>query len=251
MIVISVVLAVMTLNGDLHRMEAAILFFGLVAYTTFLFYQGRKNSEDLDSADGEVGEILSTKAPAWQNVLFVIGGLALLVLGARWLVQSAVEIATLFGVNEAVIGLTIVAAGTSLPEVVTSVVATVRGERDIAVGNVVGSNVFNILCVLGISGLVSPTPLLAGDQMAQLDIPVMLGVAILCAPLFFAGATLTRWDGVLFLTLYIAYVWYLIAVALAQPYLSTLQSGIIYGLGPLVVAYVVFTLWQSQRPRRA
>ncbi|MBC6906644.1 sodium:calcium antiporter [Saccharophagus sp. K07] len=247
MIGVSIVLAVMTLNGDLKRWEALILFLGLVAYTGFLFYQGRKNGADLDSAEGEVEEILSAKTPAWQNLLFVVAGLALLVLGARWLVQSAVEIATLFGVNEAVIGLTIVAAGTSLPEVVTSVVATIRGERDIAVGNVVGSNVFNILCVLGISGLVSPAPLLAGEQMAQFDIPVMLGVAILCAPLFFAGATLSRWDGALFLTLYIAYVWYLIAVALSQPYLPTLQSGIVYGLGPLVVVYVVFTLWQSRR----
>jgi K+-dependent Na+/Ca+ exchanger related-protein len=245
MVGVSVVLVLMTLNNAIERWEALILFLGLISYTAFLFYQGRK--QGMDVSDGEVEEMLKAKVPAWQNVLLVIVGLALLVLGARWLVQSAVEIATLFGVNEAVIGLTIVAAGTSLPEVVTSVVATVRGERDIAVGNVVGSNVFNILCVLGLSGLVSPTPLLAGDQMAQLDIPVMLGVALLCVPLFFAGATLNRWDGGLFLVLYIAYVWYLIAVALTQPYLVTLQKGIVYGLLPLVLLYVAFTLWQTRR----
>lgn len=245
MVGVSVLLVLMTLDNSLVRWEALILTLGLIIYTSFLFYQGRKKV--MDVSDDEVEEMLKAKAPAWQNVLLVLVGLALLVLGARWLVQSAVEIATLFGVNEAVIGLTIVAAGTSLPEVVTSVVATMRGERDIAVGNVVGSNVFNILCVLGISGLVSPTPLLAGEQMAQLDIPVMLGVALLCVPLFFAGATLNRWDGGLFLALYIAYIWYLIATALAQPYLPTLQNGIVYGLLPLAAIYVVFTLWQTRR----
>lgn len=245
MVGVSVVLVLMTLNNAIERWEALVLVLGLVSYTAFLFYQGRK--QGMDVSDGEVEEMLKAKVPVWQNVLLVIAGLALLVLGARWLVQSAVEIATLLGVNEAVIGLTIVAAGTSLPEVVTSVVATVRGERDIAVGNVVGSNIFNILCVLGVSGLVSPTPLLAGEQMAQLDIPVMLGVALLCVPLFFAGATLTRWDGGLFLVLYIAYVWYLIAAALTQPYLISLQKGIVYGLLPLVLLYVAFTLWQTRR----
>ena len=107
-----------------------------------------------------------------ENVL-VAAGLVLLVLGSGWLVDSAVQLATAWGVSEAVIGLTIVAIGTSMPEMVTSIVAAIKGERDIAVGNVVGSNIFNILCVLGLSGLVSPVPLLAGAQMAALDIPVM------------------------------------------------------------------------------
>lgn len=243
----SVVLVLMTLNNAIERWEAVILLLGLIAYTTFLFYQGRKKG--VDTSDGEVEKMLKAKVPTWQNVLLVIGGLILLVLGARWLVQSAVEIATLFGVNEAVIGLTIVAAGTSLPEVVTSIVATIRGERDIAVGNVVGSNIFNILCVIGLSGLVSPNPLLAGEQMAMIDIPVMLGVALLCVPLFFAGATLTRIDGGVFLVLYVAYVWFLIALALSQPYLPTLQNGIVFGLLPLVLVYTAHSLWHSLRRR--
>jgi cation:H+ antiporter len=187
----------------------------------------------------------------WQNVLLVVGGLVLLVLGARWLVQSAIELATAWGVNEAVIGLTIVAAGTSLPEVVTSVVATLRGERDIAVGNVVGSNIFNILCVLGLSCLVSPIPLLAGEQLAGFDIPVMLGVAVLCVPLFFVGAILNRIEGFMFLTLYIAYVWVLIAMALSLGYLQQLQTGIAYGLIPVVVLYVLVSLALDWRKRKS
>lgn len=237
MVLVSVAALLMTLDGQISRPEAAILFAGLVGYTWFLFRQGK--AKGADTADEEVEAMLKSKTPAWQNVLLVLGGLVLLVLGARWLVESAIEIARAWGVNEAVIGLTIVAAGTSLPEVVTSIVATIRGERDIAVGNVVGSNIFNVLCVLGISGLVSPVPLLAGDQMALVDIPVMVGVAVLCVPLFFIGSVLNRIEGLLFLLLYVAYTWYLIAMALKEPYLADLQQGIMYVLLPAVLLYVV------------
>ena len=237
MVLISVVALLMTLDGNISRLEAGILFAGLLSYTWFLFRQGK--AKGADTVDEEVEAMLKAKVPAWQNLLLVIGGLTLLVLGARWLVESAVEIARAWGVNEAVIGLTIVAAGTSLPEVVTSIVATVRGERDIAVGNVVGSNIFNILCVLGLSGLVSPVPLLAGEQMAMVDIPVMVGVAVLCVPLFFIGSVLNRIEGLLFMLLYIAYTWYLVAMALKETYLPDLQQGILYGLLPVVVLYVV------------
>ena len=247
MLVLSVIAMAMTLNGSISRWEAAILSAGLISYTWFLFYQGKQKGVDV--SDGEVEEMLKAKVPMWQNLLLVVGGLVLLVMGARWLVQSAVELATAWGVNEAVIGLTIVAAGTSLPEVVTSVVATIRGERDIAVGNVVGSNIFNILCVLGLSGLVSPVPLLAGAQLGSIDIPVMVGVALLCVPLFFIGGTLNRIEGALFLTLYVSYVWFLIAMALSLDYLPTLQTSIVYGLLPVVVVYVVISLALDLRRR--
>ncbi|KOO57330.1 sodium:calcium antiporter [Rheinheimera sp. KL1] len=237
MVLVSVIALLMTLDGSVSKLEAAILFAGLLAYTWFLFRQGK--AKGADTVDEEVEAMLKSNTPAWQNVLLVVGGLILLVLGARWLVESAVEIARAWGINEAVIGLTIVAAGTSLPEVVTSIVATIRGERDIAVGNVVGSNIFNILCVLGISGLVSPLPLLAGEQMAMVDIPVMVGVAVLCVPLFFIGSVLNRIEGLLFMLLYIAYTWYLVAMALKEAYLPDLQQGILYGLLPVVVLYVV------------
>ena len=248
MVGITIVAVIMTQDGSINKLEAGILALGLVAYTWFLFYQGKQKGVDV--SDGEVEEMLNANVPAWQNVLLVIGGLVLLVMGARWLVQSAVELATAWGVNEAVIGLTIVAAGTSLPEVVTSVMATIRGQRDIAVGNVVGSNIFNILCVLGISGLVSPMPLLAGEQLANIDIPVMLAVAALCVPVFFIGSVLNRIEGFLFLALYVAYVWILIAMALSLDYLAQLQTAVVYGLVPFVVLYVVVALGLDLHKRR-
>jgi cation:H+ antiporter len=252
MVIVSVLAFWFVQDGQISRVEAAVLFVGLLAYTAFLFYQGKSQGSATanDAAeDDEIAELLKEQKPMWQSAALVVGGLVLLVLGARWLVQSAIELATAWGVNEAVIGLTIVAAGTSLPEVVTSIVATIRGERDIAVGNVVGSNIFNILCVLGLSGLVSPTPLLAGAQMAAIDIPVMVAVALLCVPFFFAGAILNRIEGALFLLCYIAYTWFLVALALKLDYLPTLQDAIMYGLAPLVLTYVVISLALDLRQR--
>lgn len=237
MILASAVVAWMLWDGALVRWEAAILFAGVVAYTVFLFVQGRKQGGDEPDLD-----LIDTNVPAWKNWAAIIGGLVLLVLGSRWLVQSAVEIAASFGVSEAVIGLTIVAAGTSLPEVMTSVVATLKGQRDIAIGNVVGSNIFNILCVLGLSGLVAPTPLVAGSQMAHLDLPVMVAIAVLCLPIFFVGHRVGRVDGLVFLALYVAYVSYLIALATTASYLHALQSVLVSGLIPAVILYTAWTV---------
>lgn len=247
MVGVTLLAVAMTQDGNINKWEAAVFTLGLLTYTWFLFYQGKKKGVDV--SDGEVDELLSAEVSVWKNIVLVVGGLVLLVLGARWLVQSAVELATAWGVNEAVIGLTIVAAGTSLPEVMTSVMATIRGQRDIAVGNVVGSNIFNILCVLGVSGLVSPMPLLAGDQLANLDIPVMLGVAVLCLPVFYIGAILSRAEGALFLVLYVAYVWILIAMALELGYAVQLQNAVLYGLIPVAAAFVLVTLVLDLRKR--
>jgi len=246
MVAISVVVVFMSMNGRIDRFEAVVLVAGLLIYTAFLFYQGKKQGTGIDS---EADQQTVDPAPAWQNLLFIVTGLILLVVGARWLVDSAVSIASALGVSEAVIGLTIVAAGTSLPEVMTSVVATIKGERDIAIGNVIGSNVFNLLSVLGLSALVSPEPLLAGARVVQIDLPVMLAASALCLPLFFAGASLSRFEGFIFLVLYIAYIWYTIAVAVSAGYLAILQSAILFGLMPAVAVYATAVLLMHRRIR--
>lgn len=244
MVGVSFIALWMIQDGNIDKLEAGLLFLGVILYTVFLFYQGKKTGIDANEASSHV------VTPVWQNLLLLIVGLALLVVGARWLVQSAVTIALSFGVSEAVIGLTIIAAGTSLPEVMTSIVATIKGERDIAIGNVVGSNIFNILAVLGLSGLISPTPLLASEQLMQIDVPVMVAVAVLCLPLFFLGSTLNRFEGFLFLVLYTAYLWFTVAMALSLPYLSQLQTGLVYGLAPLVGFYVFLCLINDLLRRR-
>lgn len=250
MIVASVAVAWMVQDGRLSFIESATLFAGLIAYTVFLFVQGKRQTA-AESGDEEVEAMLKEQHPMWQNLLFVVGGLALLVLGARWLVGSAVELATAWGVSEAVIGLTIVAAGTSLPEVMTSIIATIKGERDIAVGNVVGSNIFNILGVLGLSGMISPVPLEAAGQLASLDIPVMLAVAVLCLPLFFIGATLTRFEGLLFLVAYVGYTWLLIALALKHDYLPVLQQSLLQVFVPFLLIYIVVSFFLDRKKQQA
>jgi cation:H+ antiporter len=187
--------------------------------------------------------MLKEPQPMWQNLLFVVGGLALLVLGARWLVESAIALATAWGVNEAVIGLTIVAAGTSLPEVVTSIVATIRGERDIAVGNVVGSNTFNILGCLGLSGIASGSMgLVVPEAVMNFDIWVMLAVALACIPVFMTGREIARWEGGVFLLYYVAYVAYLILAAQQHAALGTFSAVMMGFVVPLTLITLVVAL---------
>ncbi len=140
----------------------------------------------------------------------IAGGLALLVLGSRWLVEGAVALAQVLGVSELVIGLTVIAAGTSLPEVATSVVASIRGERDIAVGNVIGSCLFNVLAVLGLSSVFSADGILVAAAALRFDIPVMIAVSVACLPIFFTGYQIARWEGALFLAYFAGYTLYLI-----------------------------------------
>jgi cation:H+ antiporter len=143
------------------------------------------------------------------NLCLVIVGLVLLTNGAAWFIDSAVLIARYLGVSELVIGLTLVAAGTSLPEVATSVVAAFRGQRDIAVGNVIGSNLFNLLSVLGASAAVSATGLTISPLVLNRDLPLMVGATLLCIPVFWTGKQVSRLEGGIFLLAYLGYLGYL------------------------------------------
>ena len=193
------------------RTDGVILLVAFVVYTGTLLYIG-KQSKSVESDDTPN----ATPAPQGSKVvaaLLVLVGLGLLVLGSRLFVDAAVTIAVAMGVSELVVGLTIVAAGTSLPEVVTSVVASLRGERDIAVGNVVGSNIFNLLCVLSAAGLLAPAGMEVSPEVLRFDFPVMVVTAAICLPIFFTRFTVDRWEGILLLGLYVAYVSYLVYAA--------------------------------------
>lgn len=243
MVLLSLILVIFVQDGQLDKIEAAVFVTALVCYTALLFWQGKK--QGIDTVAGASENVKSTPQPILKSIVFVILGLFLLVLGSDWLVSSAVKLATAWGVSEVLIGLTIIAIGTSLPELMTSIVAAIKGERDIAVGNVVGSNIFNIICVLGISGLVSPVPLLVGEQLKQIDIPTMLAVACLCLPFFFTQRILSRIEGSFFVVLYIAYTCYLVFVSLNLTHVEKLHNGIVYGLLPTLVVYVLYTFVQA------
>ncbi|HMP77008.1 MAG TPA: calcium/sodium antiporter [Kiritimatiellia bacterium] len=208
MLLVTAVCWLLFLDGRLGRIEAGLLVAGMVAYTLTNVIMARRETSKAVETEFAEGTPHRSRHAALDLVL-VIGGLALLVLGARLFVDGAVDLARLWGVSEALIGLTIVAAGTSLPELATSVLAAIRKEDDIAIGNIVGSNVFNILGILGVSGLITP---LSGSGVTAMDFGFMLGTAFLLLPLMHTGLRLVRWEGAVFLALYGGYIWRLLLI---------------------------------------
>jgi cation:H+ antiporter len=250
MIGASLLLFALALDGRISRYDAALMFGLLLAYTVFLILQCRRESKALAAeSTAETAPSKSNWDSHWAvQVLLIAAGLALLVLGADWLVTAAITFAKQLGVSELVIGLTIVAAGTSMPEVATSIVAALRGERDIAVGNVVGSNTFNILCVLGLSGMVAPEGLPVAQSLLSFDIPVMIAVALACLPVFFTGNLIARWEGGVFLAYYAAYTIYLLLAAQQHDALSTFgvaMSTVVLPLTALTLIVVSWRAWHS------
>ena len=250
MIGVSALTLLLTADGSIGRLDAALLFAGIVTYTVFQVLQSRKESAAIrEEYAKEYGPKRTSTA---VNVALVVAGLVLLVLGSRWLVNGAVAFAQALGVSELVIGLTIVAAGTSLPEVATSILAAIRGERDIAVGNVVGSNIFNILAVLGLSGLVAPAGLPVSPALVTFDVPVMIAVAVACLPIFASGATIARWEGALFLFFYVAYTSYLVLAAQQHDALPAFSAAMRVFVLPLTAVTLAVVGWRAwKRPASA
>ena len=249
MIICSVLVLLMGLDGSISRTDGILFTAGIVAYTTFLILQSRKEKER--PSDEFVKEYKANgKKTLLIDIALVAAGLGLLVLGSRWLVNGAVMIATYLGLSELIIGLTIVAAGTSLPEVATSVIASIRGERDIAVGNIVGSNIFNILAVLGISGIAAPDGIAVPESVLRFDIPVMTAVAVACLPVFFTGNVIARWEGKLFLLYYAAYTTYIVLDSTDHYFERTFAFGMIWFVIPLTAITLAVLVIRSIRRNR-
>lgn len=191
------------LTGGINRIEGALFFAGIITYVTVSIRNARRSGDVVTEVEGD-GKPLSPGV----SIVLVLLGLGFLVGGARLLVNSAVWLAELFGVSQAVIGLTIVAIGTSLPELATSVIAALKGERDIAIGNVVGSNIFNILAIMGISPLLRP---IEAADIQLIDLGMMVFCTLLLYPFLRTGFVLSRKEGVCLLTVYIGYTVWLIA----------------------------------------
>lgn len=247
---------VLGLDGSFGRVDGLLLFGMLVAYTVFLLWYGRRahSSTEMSAGmsdvmsnemSGEMPAVLPASAKKeaawWWNVVLIALGLVMLVFGSRWLVDGAVTIAALLGVSDLVIGLTIIAAGTSLPEVVTSVIASMRGERDIAVGNVVGSNLFNLMGVLGVAAALAPDGIDIAAAVIHFDLPVMIAVAFACLPVFFTGGQISRWEGAVLLGYYAAYTLYVIFAATSHDALHLFGSTMLYFVIP-ITALTLFVL---------
>jgi cation:H+ antiporter len=253
MIGATLLLVLLAADQGVSRVDGVVLFALLIAYTVFLIVQSRRQTSATQAEYAEaIGRTGSGDARGhWAvNVAYIVAGLALLVLGARTLVDAAVRIASLVGVPELIVGLTVVAAGTSLPEVAASVMATIRGERDIAVGNVVGSGTFNVLGVLGLSALAAPADLPVPPSALAFDLPVMTAVAVACLPVFFTGRTIARWEGVVFLGYYLAYTAYLILATQRHEATEAFADAMLWFVMPITLMTLAVSLAAELTARR-
>jgi cation:H+ antiporter len=244
MIGVSIVLLLLALNGVVGRLDGLLLLAGIVAYTLYSIRRSRHGGTRESGSSADSGGRLAIQA------VYVVAGLVLLVLGARWLVNGAVAVAQAIGLSELVVGLTVVAIGTSLPEVATSVVAAFRGQRDIAVGNIVGSCIYNILFVLGLAGLIAPEGIGVSSAALGFDIPVMIATAVACLPIFFTGREIARWEGFLFLGYYVAYTLYLLLNATGHDALPVFSFVMLIFVVPLTAVTLLVLFARSLNRRR-
>ncbi len=247
MIGASLLVFILAWNKDLGRFDGVLLLGALALYLGLLFRQSRHSTRPHTERPKDTQQ-------SWLiSVLMILAGLAMLVFAGRLLLGAAVVVATDLGLSERVIGLTVVAVGTSLPELATSLIAALRGQRDIAVGNVIGANLFNLLGVLGLTALLAPTPLSVSPNALDFDLPVMLGVAALCLPVFYSGYRVTRAEGLLLLGLYLVYGLHVVSFTTGMPLAGKLERLMLFYVLPALLTFLLFTsirAWRRQHHKR-
>lgn len=255
MIGASLLLLVFAQDNRLGFMDGVILFALLIAYTVFLVIQSRK--ETRAAQDEYAAELPPARPGGWDaslpvQLLLIVVGLGLLVLGSEWLVSASVIFAKALGISDLVIGLTIVAAGTSMPEVATSLMAALKGERDIAVGNVVGSCTFNILGCLGLAAMLSgDLGLAVPSALLNFDLWVMMAVALACLPVFLTGREIARWEGGVFVLYYVAYVVYLVLASQQHAALGLYSMALMGFVIPITVITLIVVLIRRVPPAQS
>ncbi len=245
----SALLFILAYDGQLTHLDGVVLFCGLILYSVYTYFHIRKERKDNRNIEEEnLEEEIEKLASGWffyvKNIGFLIIGLTLIVQGSAWMVDSAVEIARIFGFSELIIGLTIVSIGTSLPEVATSVAAIRKGNADMAVANVMGSNLYNILLTLGLTLMITPNLLEVSAAAIHFDLPFMLAISVACIPIFIAGFNLTKSDGFVYLFYYTAYLTYLGFDALKSPYKDNLEFAMLWGFIPLTFMYMIWRVYK-------
>jgi len=243
MIGITVLVYIFSLNGMITFAECLVLTFLLIIYMIFLARQGGKTDFAKEKKPGK--KLL----PSLVNLVLCVAGFVLLVYGARWVISSSLIFAEMAGISELVIGLTVVAIGTSLPEIVITLVAALKGERDIAIGSVIGSNILNLLAVLGVSGLFIPGAIPVKEVLVNFDLLVLIAASILCIPIFYTGYKIVRWEGLMFLFFYFSYLFYLFLSSTDHDFLSIFTGIMVYLVFPvtiLAILLITFLEWKNR-----
>ncbi len=234
-------------DGRLSRLDGLVLLAVLAVYVVVLVRAATRRQGEAAAAAGAEGE----RAGTGRQVFQLVAGLGMLLVGSRWVVEAAVALARAVGLSELVIGLTVVAVGTSLPEVASSLVAALKGEREIAVGNVVGSNIYNLLGVLGSAAAVAPAALPIPAIARAVDIPVMVGVAVACLPIFFTGHRIDRWEGAVFLVYGAVYTAFRLLEATSPPAARALGTLTVGFFVPLTAVTLLALVCRAARTKRA
>lgn len=250
MIGASLLVLVLVLDGAIGRLDGLFMILLLVVYVTVTVSKSRRETaqEQEEFLKDSGLDVDPEEQPHWfRQAFLIVIGLVLLVIGAQWLVDGAVAIARLLGLSELVIGLTIIAIGTSLPEVAASISACLHKQQDLIVGNVVGSNLFNILLVLGAAAVLAPGGIPVPQAALSFDIPVMLAVSFACLPIFFTGHLIERWEGVLFLAYYSAYLVYLVFNATQHYMLPAFSNIMLWFVLPLTALTLLVLLLHALR----
>jgi len=249
MIAAAVLTYLVAYDGRVGRVDGVVLVALMVGYTVWSVRHALRAptpQEQQREREAEPKTLLTTYGRP-MLVVSIIASLVVLVVGSNLFVDGAVATARALGVSELVIGLTIVAIGTSMPELVTSVVATLRGERDIAVGNIVGSNIFNVFGVLGATAVIAPGGVPVAPAALELDTVLMIVICITCLPVFLSGLTITRVEGLIFVVYYVAYVAYLILDGSQHPFAPQLGRAVLWFALPATALYVVGSYVLSRR----
>ena len=238
MLGLSLLFVVVSLDGRIGQLDGVLLLFGLAFHAVMSVVTGRREAPDL-SVSVDTMPLNAKPVALWFAGLLLVIGIGLLGLGAHYLVDGAVGIATSFGVSGLVVGLTVVAIGTSLPELATSIIALRRGERDMAVGNIVGSNIFNIGMVLGLPAIIFGGGIPVPQAAVALDLPLMFASSLALLPIAFTGFVIARWEGTLFVLLYCAYMLYVVLASTQHDALTGFTAAMLWFVLPLVAITLV------------
>jgi cation:H+ antiporter len=249
MVGISVLLVLLSLDGKLSQLDGLVLFTILVVHTIASIRMGKAETTKADYKPTELA-LNAKPVPIWLALILIAVGVGLLVGGSQLLVIGAVNIATALGISSLVIGLTVVAIGTSLPELATSIVAIRKGETDMAVGNIVGSNIFNVGLVLGLPSILFSQGLGVAASAIAIDMPLMLAASIALLPIAFRGYKIGRWNGLFFLAMYAAYLSYLVLDSTGHDATAGFGTIMIWFVLPIVAVTLVATTIFEVRSKR-
>lgn len=250
MLGISVLAYVMSFTGMINRWHGLTLFAVFIGFNIFLIIYERKHPQEAAEIASETSTVLKKRLSIPMILILLLAGFALLTIGSKVLVKGAVDLARLMHLSELIISLTIVAIGTSLPEAITAIIAAMHDETDMAVGNIIGSNIVNISGVLGLSAILAPHGVPVAAEVLRFDFPVMLAASFACLPIFYTGHMVSRGEGFVLFAYYILFLGYVVLRAIQHPSLALYDDALLYFCAPLTILTACIYSYREHKLRK-